>query len=159
MQVIAVDIKRSQIDLSPRYVTPKDVVECTNRFEKGRRVHNLLKYLSEVHKCSLLELYEKYVYPLEERPWDTFESLIRQPEEDRLNIAASLYGEGIRDSPLFQSLLTKLSHQLTAKQVRLESQINVTCYSDNGILAIKEALLKGIKYDTNEVCNSEYASF
>lgn len=150
MQVIAVDPSKRQIDLSPRYVTPQEAAECANRFEKGRRVHNLMKHLAEQHHQSLLELYESFVYTLDD-PWATFESIIRQPEETRYDFALSLFGEELRDSPLLPPLLAILAHQLVSKQVKIEGTINVTCYADNGVLAIREALKAGLNASQNEV--------
>eukprot|EP01127_Copromyxa_protea_P008232 TRINITY_DN1884_c2_g3_i3.p1 TRINITY_DN1884_c2_g3~~TRINITY_DN1884_c2_g3_i3.p1 ORF type:complete len:272 (-),score=35.53 TRINITY_DN1884_c2_g3_i3:236-1051(-) len=150
MQVLSVDTTKQQLDLSPKYVTPSEAAECLDRFEKGRRVHNLLKHLAEEQAESLQYLYDTFVRPLSGSAWTTFEELVNLPEEEKWERASALFGSDIRDSRIFASLLSLLSHQLVTKPVKVESQINLTCYANDGVIAIRAALQAGIAV-SNEV--------
>lgn len=151
MQVLSVDPSKRQIDLSPRYVTPQEAAECADYFEKSRRVHNLLKHLAEENNLEIIDLYNSFIYSLKENPWDILASIAKQPKETQLDFAASIYGESIRDSKVFASLLNIVTHQMSAKQVKLEAQFNVTCFSDDGVIAIRSALQAGLDASSNEV--------
>jgi translation initiation factor 2 subunit 1 len=152
MQVTLVDKGRRQIDLSPRYVTAEEAAECADNFEKSRRVHNLLKYVAEERSLSLQQLYDDFIYPLEERPWDAFEQLVKFPEEERLERAATLYEE-VKNPEIFLIILSILSRQMGSKPVKLECHFNLTCHSDEGVLALRAALQEGIEACTDEVSN------
>jgi len=148
VMVLRVDEDKGYIDLSKRRVSPEDVAACEDRFNKAKAVHGVLRHLAERRKLYLKDLYEKIGWPLykkyghaydafklaisDDNPVDPFE-IIDIPEDFKAELKAYIL------------------RRLAPQQVKIRSDIEVSCFTYAGIDAIREALFAGIQLSTENM--------
>jgi translation initiation factor 2 subunit 1 len=134
-QVLRVDDKKGYIDLTKRSVTPADAAECAARFERSKTVHSLLFDLANKTGGTLLGLYEQFGWDLHERfghAYDGLKLALRRPE---LALGRYQLDEGLR-----ALLRAKLEHRFGTKSITLRADVELTCFSPNGIDGIRAAI-------------------
>lgn len=137
--VLRVDKDKGYIDLSKRKVIPEDAILCEERYSKSKAVHSILRHIAEKHQVALESLYETYAWPLARKyghAYDGFKLVITNPDQ---------VFEGITppDMEVYHDLIAQISHKMTPNPVKVRADIEVTCFSYEGIDAIKEALRAG----------------
>lgn len=141
------DKEKGYIDLSRRRVTPEDVVKCDERYSKGKAVYSIMRHLAETTGQKLLTLNQKIAWPLGKKPFNTtheaFRMAIAEPDKIFENIEI--------DPSTKQALMTVIKRKLTPQPIRIRADIEVTCFSEEGIDAIRDALLAGEASSTEEV--------
>merc|ERR1712063_156401 len=144
MQVLRVDKEKGYIDLSKKYVSEEDVVVATERFAKSKTVHSIMKHTAVTCNIPVIELLQKVAWPL----YDKYEGNDDDEEEDghaldglnAILLDESLLDEyGLEDS-VKECLLKEIKHRLAEQPFKIQAQIEVTCFTTEGILSIKEAL-------------------
>jgi len=145
LQVLRVDTERGYTDLSKKYITEVEREEGTDKFNKGKTVHNITKRVAETHHKDLEEIYKKYVWPLYQthgHPYDAFKSLAAMKEGEEEDI----WKDYTDLEPEIKSAFSVLiKHQMAVQPVKIGAQIEVMCYSEGGIDDIKRALKAGLE--------------
>lgn len=146
--VLRVDKDKGYIDLSKKKVTPEEAQKCEDRFNKSKAVHSILRHIAEMHQLSLEGLYQKYAWPLARKyghAYDGFRHVITDPVHafDGIPIDAS--------DVVYKDLVTQISRKMTPNPVKVRADIEITCFSYDGINAIKEALSAGEAVSTEAV--------
>jgi len=149
--VIRVDKEKGYIDLSKRRVSPEEILKCEEKFARGKTVNSILRHTAEVLKMQtdqqFEELYEKTAWKIDEKhkkpgyAYDMFKSCVSDPSAlDDCDIPAEWK----------EILLSNIRRRLTPQAVKCRSDIEVSCYSYEGIDAIKNALREGLKMSTED---------
>jgi translation initiation factor 2 subunit 1 len=149
--VIRVDKEKGYIDLSKRRVSPEEILKCEEKFARGKTVNSILRHTAEVLKMStdqqFEELYERTAWKIDEKhkkpgyAYDMFKSCVTDPAAlDDCDIPAEWK----------EILLSNIRRRLTPQAVKCRSDIEVSCYSYEGIDAIKNALKEGLKMSTED---------
>lgn len=151
--VIAVDELKECIDLSKKSVTTKNLVKCEQKWNKSKIVQNIISHISDmcsvpiidIHKLITWKLYEKYGHA-----YDAFRMYLYDPfsvpEIDKLSETHQdlykLLTDNIRKiiKPFVPSV-SKIS-----KIFKIRSEINLTCFTKNGLVSIKESIDEVLKY-------------
>jgi len=149
LQVLRVDTERGYVDLSKKYVDGQAKEQGTDKYEKGKHVHSIVKRLAELTHRPVKEVYEKYFWPLYlnvRHPFDALKGFANEDEDIFKEFVDAVPDE-------IRSQLKKIALQRMAVQpVKLGAQIEVTCYSFEGISDIKKALRAGLEAaDGNDV--------
>ena len=147
--VLRVDKEKGYIDLSKRRVSPEDVQRCDERYQRSRTVHSIVKHVSEVQRVEMEELYRLTAWPLYKKfghANEAFCAAITDPdsifnEENTPGLSADLRA----------SMLDNIAKKLTPTAVKIRADIEVTCFSYEGINAIKGALLKGVAMGSDDL--------
>lgn len=144
--VIRVDKEKGYIDLSKRRVSADEIKKCEEKFAKGKTVNSILRHTAEVLKLAtdqqFEELYEKTAWKLDEKhkspghAYEVFKASVTEPSVlDELDITPECK----------EILISNIKRRLTPQAVKCRADIEVSCYSYEGIDAIKNALKEGLK--------------
>lgn len=150
--VIRVDKDKGYIDLSKRRVSPEDIEKCTEVYSKAKAVNSILRHVAAILKFNsdeeLEELYRKTAWRFEAKTkkkgssYDWFKQAVQDP---------SLLDECELDDQTKEVLLENIQQKLTQQAVKIRADIEVQCYTYEGIDAVKEALRAGIAVGTEAV--------
>lgn len=136
--VLRVDKEKGYIDLSKRRVSAEDIVQCEERYNKSKAVHSILRRCAEKFNIPLETLYKTIAWPLAKEyghAFDAFRLSISRPE---------IFDQVTAPSPeVLEELKKNIASRLTPQAVKCRADIDVSCFSYEGIDAIKEALLAG----------------
>jgi len=148
VMVLRVDKEKGYIDLSKRRVSPEDVAKCEDQYNKAKGVHSVLRHLADTRRLYLDELYEKVGWPLYKKyghAYDAFK-LAMQPE-----VAAGQedpFANLTIPDDLRQDLVAYIRRRLAPQPVKIRADVEVSCFTYEGINAIREALFSGIAKGT-----------
>lgn len=133
-------------------MSPEDVEKCTERFSKAKAVSSILRHVAELLKYEtdeqLEELYEKTAWYFEEKhknktaSYDIFKQAVLEP---------ALLDECKLDENTKNVLLNNIKRKLTSQAMKIRADIECACYGYEGIDAVKQALLAGLKASTEEI--------
>ena len=150
--VLRVDKEKGYIDLSKRRVSPEDVAACEDRFNKAKAVHGVLRHLAERRKYRLEELYERIAWPLYKRYGHAFDAFkIALAEEQQTTTTTAEQQE--EDDPfasldvpsdIIDELKLYIRRRLAPQPIKIRADVEVSCFTYDGIDAIREALFAGI---------------
>jgi len=115
---------------------------------KARTVHSIMANVAtnqtEEPKMSLEELYKIFGWPL-------YEKYVHAYEAFKKAAAGEDVFEGITVSDGLKDLILKtIKHRLGSQPVKVQADIQVTCFTYEGIDAIKPALKAGLALGTEE---------
>ncbi|MEM1550767.1 MAG: translation initiation factor IF-2 subunit alpha [Candidatus Bathyarchaeia archaeon] len=137
LKVLRVDPARNQIDLSLRRVTQRERREKILLWKRARRAESLLKSVSQKLNMSFEEIYNLVSEPLERAFSDVYSGLEAAAREG----AEVLIKAGIQEN--LAKILTEVAKEkIKVTAVKVRGILNVTCTMPDGVLRIKEALLK-----------------
>ncbi|KAJ1548071.1 hypothetical protein HK096_005880 [Nowakowskiella sp. JEL0078] len=145
--VVKIDKERGYIDLSKRRVKGEDVKKCDEKFKKSTLVHGIMRHVAQKMGLDLEQLYIDVGWPLYKaygHGYEAFKVAINDPDTvfDKVN----------KITPDIQKeLLAMIRRRLTPQAIKIRSDIDVTCFSYEGIDAIKKALTAGEECSTPEV--------
>ena len=147
VMVLRVDEEKGYIDLSKRRVSPEDVAACEDRYNKAKAVHGVLRHLAERRKLYLEDLYEKIGWPLYKKyghAYDAFKLAI--------NIEENIDPFENIDVPqdFKDDLKSYILRRLAPQPIKIRSDIEVSCFTYEGIDAIREALMAGMKVGSEQ---------
>ncbi|KAG2773697.1 hypothetical protein JG687_00005111 [Phytophthora cactorum] len=159
VMVLRVDKEKGYIDLSKRRVSPEDIAKCEERYNKAKTVHGVLRQVAQENHLEIEDLYSKVAWPL----YKKFK--IETPNDDEKKVeyvhCYDIFKMGITDDSVFEGLditpeiLTALKGQirrrLTPQPIKVRADIEVTCFTYEGIEAIRSALQAGQNVSTEDV--------
>ena len=148
--VLRVDKEKGYIDLSKRRVSPEDVAACEDKFNKAKAVHGVLRHLAERRKFYLEDLYERIAWPLYRKyghAYDAFKIALAEEQgggSDTDDPFASL------DVPsdVIDELKLYIRRRLAPQPIKIRADVEVSCFTYDGIDAIRDALFAGIAVGT-----------
>lgn len=144
--VLRVDKEKGYIDLSKRRVSAEDIVKCDERYNKSKAVHSILRHCAEKFSVSLEDLYQSVGWPLSRKYGHAYDAF-------KLSITDSTVFEGIEapSNDLLQELKLYISRRLTPQAIKIRADVEVSCFSYEGIDAIKEALKTAEEVSTEQM--------
>lgn len=146
--VLRVDKEKGYIDLSKRRVSPEDVAACEDRFNKAKAVHGVLRHLAERRKYRLEELYERIAWPLYKRYGHAFDAFKIALAEEQTTTATSQDEDPFASLDVPDDVITELKlyirRRLAPQPIKIRADVEVSCFTYDGIDAIREALFAGI---------------
>ncbi|RLN02351.1 hypothetical protein BBJ28_00004967 [Nothophytophthora sp. Chile5] len=159
VMVLRVDKEKGYIDLSKRRVSPEDIAKCEERYNKAKTVHGVLRQVAQENHLEIEDLYARIAWPL----YRKFK--IETPNDDEKKVeyvhCYDVFKMGITDDAVFEGLditpeiLTALRAQirrrLTPQPIKIRADIEVTCFTYEGIEAIRAALQAAQDVGTEEV--------
>lgn len=146
VMVIRVDKEKGYIDLSKRRVSPEEVVKTEERFNKSKAVHSILRHVSNRIKVPILSLYQRVGWPLTRKyghAYDAFQLAVAEPDTvfSPLNVSQEEKMEAV------EHVRTKMM----PTPMKIRADIQVTCYTYEGIEAIRAALLAAQALSTEAI--------
>ena len=143
--VLRVDKEKGYIDLSKRRVSAEDIVQCEERYNKSKAVHSILRRCAEKFNIPLETLYKTIAWPLAKEYGHAFDAF-------RLSISKPSIFDTITppSSDVLEDLKKNIARRLTPQAVKCRADIDVSCFSYEGIDAIKEALKAGESVPTSD---------
>jgi len=147
LQVLRVDTEKGYIDLSKKLIQKDDIIKCQERFKKAKTVHSILSRVAQNNSFPLLQLYEKIGWPLtrlmkEKSPLDELahcQDAFQLIVQDESLLAPYEIPEEVK-----ADLLKVIKHRLAVHPVKVQADIEVTCFTYEGIEAVKPALQAGL---------------
>ena len=149
VMVIRVDKEKGYIDLSKRRVDPEGVQKCEERYNKAKAVHSVCRHVADQRKMRLEDMYTKVGWPLYKKyghAYDAFKVALGDSGEDIFDGIQPAVDEDIKGM-----LLSYVKRKLAPQPVKIRADIEVTCFTYEGIEAIKEALTAGENRGTPDV--------
>jgi translation initiation factor 2 subunit 1 len=148
--VLRVDKDKGYIDLSKRRVSPEDVAACEDKFNKAKAVHGVLRHLAERRKFHLEELYERIAWPLYRKYGHAYDAFKIALSEDSSAKAEEDPFASLEDVPgeVVEELKTYIRRRLAPQPIKIRADVEVSCFTYDGIDAIREALFAGIAVGT-----------
>jgi len=155
VMVLRVDREKGYIDLSKRRVSPEEVIACEDRFNKAKAVHGVLRHLAEKRKLYLEDLYECIGWPLYRKYGHAYDAF-------KLALAdeAGIVNDENQEDPLEdltipddlkEELKTYIRRRLAPQPIKIRSDVEVSCYTYEGIDAIREALFAAMDVGTESM--------
>jgi len=139
LKVLRVDPERKHVDLSLRRVTKREKRDKLLLWKRNKKAESLLRSASQKLGLSLDEIYEKVV-PIEEAFGDIYNGLEGAAREG----VEALLEQGL--SKELAEVLTKIAKEkIKISVVKVRGILDIRCTEPNGVLRIKEALLKAKK--------------
>lgn len=146
VMVLRVDKEKGYIDLSKRRVSPEDVAACEDRFNKAKAVHGVLRHVAERRKYYLEDLYEKIAWPLYKKYGHAYDAFKLAISDDKNAVDPFVDIDVPED--LKDELKTYIRRRLAPQPIKIRSDIEVSCFTYEGIDAIREALFAGMAVGT-----------
>lgn len=143
--VLRVDREKGYIDLSKRRVNQDDVARHEIKYSKAKAVHSILRHCAETLDTDLEPLYQSVGWPLARKyghAYDAFAKSITDEEE--------VFGSVTCSAQVREILMTQIKRRLSPQAVKVRADFEVTCFSYEGIDAIKAALFAGEKAGSTE---------
>jgi len=154
VMVLRVDKEKGYIDLSKRRVSPEDVAKCEDRFNKAKAVHGVLRHVAERRRYYLEDLYEKIGWPLYKKYGHAFDAFKLAISGEDKNAGGGGGGDPFEDIDVPQDLKDELKtyilRRLAPQPVKIRSDVEVSCFTYEGIDAIREALFAGMAVGTEQ---------
>lgn len=148
VMVLRVDKEKGYIDLSKRRVSPEDIAACEDRFNKAKAVHGVLRHTAERRKLYLQDLYERVGWPLYKKYGHAFDAFKLALAEDALMTTEDPFDIVDLPADLKDELKTYIRRRLAPQPIKIRSDIEVSCYTHEGIDAIRAALFAGMALST-----------
>jgi len=153
VMVLRVDKEKGYIDLSKRRVSPEDIAKCEDRYNKAKAVHGVLRHLAERRKLYLEDLYERIGWPLYKKYGHAYNAF-------KLALADEAIGGATdRDDPfaeldiptdMLDELKAYIRRRLAPQPIKVRADVEVSCFTYEGIDAIRDALFAGMALGTEQ---------
>lgn len=154
--VVRVDEEKGYIDLSKRRLSDEEKVRCANKFEKAKHVNSIVKHTADLLNMQTNQELEDF---MAKTAW-TLDKQFHKAEEE-YKASYDCFKKAVDDPSMLanlditeiqrETLLKTIRQRLTPQAQKLRSEIEVTCYSYEGVDAIKQALNKGLTHTTEYV--------
>merc|ERR1719450_1258060 len=150
--VIRVDKDKGYIDLSKRRVSKEDIERCTEKYSKAKAVNSIVRHVAEIlgfkTNEELEDLYKKTAWYFETKSkkqgtaYDYFKQAVADPQ--------LLDALGLEENTK-TVLLENIQRKLTQQAVKIRADFECSCFTYEGIDAVKDALRAGIAVGTPEI--------
>jgi len=145
--VVRVDGQKGYIDLSKRRVNPEDVVRCEERFNKGKAVNSIMRHVSQISGRPLQEVNEMVAWPLARNSeYRSAYDALRHALTDQ----EAVFGRLNADPAVVSLVMSDVRKRLTPQPVKVRADIEVQCFTYEGIEAVRAALRRGMACGTEE---------
>jgi len=153
--VLRVDTDKGYVDLSKRRVEPEDASAKEEQFARAKAVHGIMRHVAQTHEIPVNELSAKASWPLYAKYTDAFEAYkkhINQELDLWKELDFSQPGQDLSSlaDKIKEDIELNLRRRLIQQTVRLRAKVEVSCSEYEGIDAVKEALLEGMKASKEE---------
>ncbi len=153
VSVLRVDSEKGYIDLSKSRVNKEDIARAEDKYKKSKTVHSVLAHVADLtkesYKMSLEELYERVGWPLYDQfghAYDAFMMMLRaEPDNPVMRVFDGIVPE-VRDL-----LMLHIRRRFTPPAVKVRADIDVRCFTEEGVDAIIAALSAGEALSTPEL--------
>lgn len=144
VMVMRVDPDKGYIDLSKRRVAPEDIAAVEDRYQRAKAVHSILRHVASKVGVSLESLYTSFA-------WDLYKKYGHAHEAFRRSVAdPSIFDEYDIPKKTKDLLMIGIKRRLTPKPIKVRADVEVRCFTYEGIDAIRAALLAGKACSTEE---------
>jgi len=150
--VIRVDKDKGYIDLSKRRVSKEDIERCTEKYSKAKAVNSIVRHVAEIlgfkNNDELEQLYKKTAWYFESKSkkqgtaYDYFKQAVADPQ--------LLDALGLEENTK-TVLLENIQRKLTQQAVKIRADFECSCFTYEGIDAVKDALRAGIAIGSDEI--------
>merc|ERR1719431_2101254 len=150
--VIRVDKDKGYIDLSKRRVSKEDIERCTEKYSKAKAVNSIVRHVAEIlgfkNNDELEQLYKKTAWYFENKSkkqgtaYDYFKQAVANPQ--------LLDALGLEENTK-TVLLENIQRKLTQQAVEIRADFECSCFTYEGIDAVKDALRAGISVGNEEI--------
>eukprot|EP00879_Flechtneria_rotunda_P023125 GHRR01024449.1.p1 GENE.GHRR01024449.1~~GHRR01024449.1.p1 ORF type:complete len:314 (+),score=108.16 GHRR01024449.1:808-1749(+) len=145
VMVLRVDKDKGYIDLSKRRVSPEDIQQCEDRFNKSKMVHSIMRHVAETTGENLEELYKQVAWPLYKLFGHAFDAFKNMVQDDGAAIIQRLEEE--RGGPLTvltpavkDALLKNIKRRMTPQPLKIRADVELTCFAYDGVERIRDAM-------------------
>ena len=141
VMVLRVDKEKGYIDLSKRRVDPEDVAKCEDRYNKAKAVNSVMRHIAQQQKMNIEAIYQQIGWPLYKQyghAYDAFKVALTDSSKDIFEGTGIVINEDTR-----KMLFDYVKRRLAPQPVKIRCDIDVTCFTYEGIDAIKSALRAG----------------
>tara|TARA_B100000609_G_C17136162_1_gene392938 strand:- start:1 stop:933 length:933 start_codon:yes stop_codon:yes gene_type:complete len=148
VMVLRVDEDKGYIDLSKRRVSPEDVAECEERYNKSKMVHSIMRHTAETTHSDLETLYKNIAWPLYRKyghAFDAFRQMVTNADSFFSELVASggAEAEASITEPVRDALTRDIKRRMTPTPLKLRADVELTCFQYDGVLQIQEAMRAG----------------
>jgi len=144
LKVLRVDPEKKHIDLSLRRVTKREKREKILLWKQNKKAESLLRSASKRLGMPFEEIYEKAWIPLEEAFGEVYEGLERAAREGMEVLSEHKIPEELA------KVLTEIAKEkIRISMVKVKGTLKVSCTKPDGVLRIKNALLKAKEVRTS----------
>jgi translation initiation factor 2 subunit 1 len=149
--VIRTDDEKHYIDLSKRRVSSDDVAKCEEKYNDAKTVNQILRHTSELlgYDNEAFEgLYNKTAWHFDRKAgrsgaaFEVFKKVVVNPD---------LLDECELDEKTKEVLHNEIKRRLMPQAVKIRADFEVSCFSYEGIDAIKKAIRAGLAHSTEEL--------
>ena len=120
--------------------------KCTERYKKAKIVHTIVQRVAINCDVEVIKIYKEIVWPLykdgQYRALDVFKAAAQSPNPETMFKGTALGEEVIKE------LIRQITVKLSPHAIRIKADFEVTCFTYEGIDAIKEALIAGVQAGT-----------
>jgi translation initiation factor 2 subunit 1 len=148
VMVLRVDKEKGYIDLSKRRVDPDDIAKCEDRYNKAKAVHSVMRHLAREHKMNLEAAYRLIAWPLYKQyghAYDAFKWALTDSDKNIFEGTDIVIADKMKED-----LFRYVKRRLAPQPIKIRGDIEVTCFTYEGIDAIKNALLAGEDAGTSD---------
>eukprot|EP01053_Blabericola_migrator_P013084 Blabericola_migrator_1__13083@NODE_888_length_6164_cov_126_278498_g625_i0_p2_GENE_NODE_888_length_6164_cov_126_278498_g625_i0NODE_888_length_6164_cov_126_278498_g625_i0_p2_ORF_typecomplete_len327_score78_32EIF_2_alpha/PF07541_12/1_3e29EIF_2_alpha/PF07541_12/1_1e03S1/PF00575_23/4_4e11S1/PF00575_23/3_3e03Cwf_Cwc_15/PF04889_12/0_011BUD22/PF09073_10/7_7e03BUD22/PF09073_10/0_19Sigma70_ner/PF04546_13/1_4e03Sigma70_ner/PF04546_13/1_4DNA_pol_phi/PF04931_13/9_3_NODE_888_length_6164_cov_126_278498_g625_i0 len=140
VMVVRVDTEKGYVDLSKKRVAPEDIAATEERYSKSKKVHLTARQVAGQLNMELADLMKVAIWPLYAKYGHAYDGL-KEAVEDPVKAF-----EGI-DCPqhIKDALVADMSNRVQPEHVRIRARVHVSCSGEQGVVAIRDALLAGQK--------------
>lgn len=140
--VLRVDADRGYIDLSKRRVSNEDGLKAKELFARNKTIHGIMRHTATILERPLEDICKLISWPLfkEFGMNRTYDALRRIVNDGSIDLISPVCSELVSHPEVVEALMTAASRKLTPSEVRVRALFDVTCYSTDGVLAIKESI-------------------
>ena len=145
VSVLRVDTDRGYIDLSKKAVAEDDVPKTEERYNKAKEVHSIVRNTSEKTGRPMKEIYEQVAWPLYGEyghAYDGFQMAVANPK------MLDVFGLDDKTKAVLQD---QVKRRLAPKALKFRADLEVLCYGQDGVNAVKAALRAGKQVEGSEV--------
>jgi len=143
--VLRVNKEKGYIDLSKKRVNAEEVLMVEEKWNKSKAVHSILRHVAKNTNFGVLELYQRFGWPMAEKYGHAYNGL-KYAMENREQFLASFDVPKEIYSILFKNIEKRMKQQV----VTIRCPIECTCFTKEGILGIKKALKKGLELSSDD---------
>lgn len=121
--------------MSKRRVSPEDILKCEERYNKSKMAHSILRHVAEKTQVPILTLYETIGWPLNKKYGHSIDAF-------KLSITNKDVWKEVEfpNDVVRHEITDYISKRLTPQPTKVRADVEVTCFSYDGIDAVKEAL-------------------
>lgn len=148
--VLKIDKEKGYMDLSKIKVRGDQSQKCEERYNKAKIVHTILQRTAINCDVPLEKLYKEIVWPLNKLPGQALEAfrLADSLSKDSPTLCTDMFKGLPLSEEIAKELHRQIQNKLSRHAIRIKADFEVTCFTFEGIDAIKEALSAGIQVGT-----------